>query len=104
MGCKNSKGVQVAPVMVKPSTNSTGLLDSKTRASSASLKLSAGDRPSGSATSKVSKHSYDSGYSGQEENYEGDDVDEYAGIITEESDMNVVQEIEKGFVERDLGR
>lgn len=73
----------------------------KLAGSSASLN-SNGERPSGSATSKGSKRSQDSGYSGND--LEDDGFDEYAHIITENSENAVVQNIESNFHAPELGK
>lgn len=70
--------------------------------SGSSASLRSGElRPSGSATSKVSKHSTDSGFDGND--LEDDDIDEYANIITENSDGAIIQEIEREFQATELG-
>lgn len=95
MGCSSSKTVRVSPADIA-SGKSNVAAGSKTS-------LQSGERPFGSATSKTSKHSNDSGYSAQElaEDEEGHDA--YANVITENSDARLVQEIESGFQEQELG-
>jgi len=57
----------------------------------------------GSATSKGSRHSDDSGFSLGDGST--DDLDEYANIITEESDAQLVAELEKEFnADENLGK
>lgn len=105
MGCSNGKMVKVSPsgeVVQIQSSNMKTLDSSGKLAQSTSSLNSAGDRPSKSATSKGSKHSQDSGYSGN--NLEDDDgFDEYEHIITENSDGAVVENIERTFHAPDLG-
>ena len=102
MGCSNAKMVQVVPV----EPHNAGITQKKSGmlldASATSLRD--GElRPSGSATSKVSKHSQDSGYDGND--LEDDDgIDEYANMITENSDGALVEEIEKNFQAPELGK
>lgn len=106
MGCTNEKMVvKVSPAsagssLVQKDNLKSKQLDNQIGASSSSLNN--GDRPAGSATSKVSKRSQDSGYSAND--LEDDhDIDDYANIITENSDGAVVEEIEQNFKPQELG-
>lgn len=85
----DGKNIKTGAIMVKSNTSSSSLREGELR-------------PSGSATSKVSKHSQDSGYDGNDLE-EGDGIDEYANMITENSEGALVDELEKNFQPPELG-
>lgn len=106
MGCGNGKMVKVSPAEVATvKTNTTKLVKVKEVVSDhgSQTSLKSGERPFGSATSKVSKRSDDSGYNGHD-SVEDENHDDYAHIITENSDAMLVQEIENSFKEHELGK
>lgn len=103
MGCSNGKMVKVSPVGETTMSDQDILKSSKKKLSNdADESLNSADRPSRSATSKGSKHSHDSGYIGND--LEDNDIDEYANIITENSEGAIVQQIENSFQAPDLGK
>lgn len=113
MGCNSSKNkVHIVGAVAPTSLKSPGnVVNSKTKPSSGKKRSKKGsmmgsqgslggvsigsENRQGSASSKVSKHTMDSGF---------DDAD-YQNMITENSDPNKVRGIEENFdTPRDLGR
>lgn len=105
MGCKQSKAsrVQVAPVKGAPARNTTiGNSRNTLQGSKSSLQNGCEDNRYGSATSKLSKQSKDSGFSVNEPVVD-DEPDAYSHIITEESDSTLIQQVEASFQPQELG-
>ncbi|XP_067937573.1 uncharacterized protein [Watersipora subatra] len=98
MGCSNGKMVQVKPegelLQKHKKVQHVKGLDILNGSSISSA--GGGERPSKSATSTASKQSHDSGYSGNDLE-EDDGIDEYANIITENSEGAIVEKIESSF-------